>query len=134
MPDAPEDESQELSATDSRSELPTHHIRPMVPDITARTTSRGLPQRQPIRALTVLLGYLVTTGAAVGPLQLAFGGALGGALSIAWACLLTVPVAILAPRPTQTPETPSEVGIPVLKRHSAPPSETAPSPWQPGGP
>jgi hypothetical protein len=94
---------------------------PLLPDLTRRTKARTLPKRQPTRALTVLLGYLAAVAMAVGPLVLVFGGALGGLLIFAWACLLTVPVALLAPRPTHTPESPEE-GFPVLKRPPTPPS------------
>lgn len=77
--------------------------------------SPRLLMRQPGRALIVLLVYILVLVIAAGPLLWVFGDALGGVLIIAFACLLSVPVALLAPRPTSTPTPSCEQG-PVLRR------------------
>ena len=87
--------------------------------MTPRTTERGrarryLASRQPIRALTVICIYLLLLAAAAGPLSLFFGGRLGTLLMAGLALLLTVPVAVAAPRPRSQGSTDQDQ--PVLRR------------------
>lgn len=123
--DAPQDETQDLSL----AELPPVRVvavdrsqAPLMPDVTGGSRARALPKRQPKRALAVLLGYIAVISLSVGPMLLIFGGAVGGLLIFALACLLTVPVALLAPRPTQASELLFDK-IPVLKRPSSRPTD-----------
>jgi hypothetical protein len=119
-PDVPEEGGQDLF----RSEIPGvpgagAGGASLVPHVTGHAKSRALPERQPARALTAMLVYLVVVGAAVAPLLLIFGGALGGLLIVAWASLLTVPVALVAPRSAAPAGPPRDEG-PVLTRHTPP--------------
>ena len=59
---------------------------------------RWLPSRQPARALTVVLGYLLIVGTAFTVLT-ALYETLGMLVAFFLAAALTVPLAVLAPRP-----------------------------------
>lgn len=58
-----------------------------------------LPQQQPQRALAVVVLYLAVGGAGALALVLFRGPILGGVLALMWLGVLTVPAAVLAPRP-----------------------------------
>ena len=83
---------------------------------------RRLPERQPWRAAVVLALYLLTLAAASVPVLLLLDTPLGWALMFALACLLTVPVAIAAPRRKELAAATN--GQPVLVRRAEPSSPT----------
>ena len=84
------------------------------PTPTSARARRRLPAHQPLRGLTVSTLYLLALALAVGPVLLVFGTPLGWLILFAFAALLTVPVAIAAPRPR--PDVRHKTNEPVLRR------------------
>lgn len=85
--------------------------------------SRRLPERQPVRALVVVLAYLLVVVAVTVALE-ALYGVFGLICAGLFAAAMTVPVAVLAPRP-RAAEQDDPDQRPVLLRNV---SQTRPSP------
>lgn len=80
---------------------------------------RRLPARQPARALLVVLLYLLAAGAGYAVLTGLYGS-LGLVLAVFLAAALTIPLAVLAPRPVARPD--DDDRRPVLLPRDIPPS------------
>lgn len=77
--------------------------------------SRRLPTTQPQRAVLACLLYLLVTSAGLVLFRQMFGGGMAVIFAIAFAALLTVPLALLAPVPRRAPLAPEDPR-PVLLR------------------
>lgn len=82
-----------------------------------RPGQRRLPDRQPARLFAVAGGYVGAVLVVVVVVTVSADGLLGLVLSVAWAALLLVPLAVLAPVPRQRVAREQD-SVPVLLRRA----------------
>lgn len=91
-----------------------HARQPVEPGDVSRL--RRLPSGQPARAAVVVVAYLLAVSAVTAALE-ALYGTLGLICAGLFAAAMTVPVAVLAPRPPTTEQDDDYDERPVLLRH-----------------